>query len=127
MKLGLVLCDAGRPEQAARFFATVPDLLADPSLSGSDVRTISTALIAANKAAAALSALRPYLRDREPQDWRAWVQFALASHLLGDDARTLTGMEQARKFGGQEAIDLMLKSPLATFLRKQAAPPAPSR
>jgi Flp pilus assembly protein TadD len=125
VKLGLVLCDAGRPEQAARILATVPDLLADPSLSGSDVRTISTALIAANKNAAALSALRPYLRDRDPKDWRAWVQFALANHFLGDDAKALTGMEQARKFGGQEAIELMLKSPLATFLKPQNPPAAP--
>ena len=116
MKLGLVLCDSGRPEQAARFFDTVPELLADPSLSGSDVRTISTALIAANKPAAALSALRPYLRARGAEDWRAWVQFALASHLLGDENRALTGMEQARRFGGQEAIELMLKSPLAKLL-----------
>ena len=123
VKLGLVLCDAGRADQAARILATVPDLLADPSLSGSDVRTISTALIAANKGAAALSALRPYLRDRDPKDWRAWVQFALASHILGDDARTLTGMEQARRFGGQEAIDLMLKSPLATFLKPERKRP----
>ena len=123
VKLGLVLCDSGRPEQAARFFATVPDLLADPSLSPSDVRTISTALIAANKPAAALSALRPYLRDRGPEDWRAWVQFALASHLLGDENRALTGMEQARRFGGQEAIELMLKSPLAKFLPSPAPRP----
>ena len=126
VRLGLVLCDAGRPDQAARFFASVPELLADPGLSPSDVRTISTALIAANKAAAALSALRPYLRDRAPQDWRAWVQFALASHLLGDEAKALTGITQALKFGGKDAEDLILKSPLVPLLRKlQSASPLP--
>ena len=90
--------------------------------------TISTALIAANKAAAALSALRPYLRDRAPQDWRAWVQFALASHLLGDDAKAVTGMNQALQFGGREAEALIDKSPLAALLRRQRQPaprPAP--
>jgi tetratricopeptide (TPR) repeat protein len=127
VKLGLVLCGSGHPEQAARLFATVPDMLADPSLSGADVRTISTALIGANKAAAALSALRPYLRDRDPQDWRAWVQFALASHLLGDDAKALTGMEQARKFGGQEAVELMRKSPLASLVPAPAPRPGAAR
>ena len=125
VKLGLVLCDSGRPEQAARILATVPGLLADPSLSPSDVRTITTALLAANKADAALSALRPYLRDREPRDWRAWVQFAIASHLLGDEARALTGMNQALQFGGGEAEALLLKSPLAPLLRKQRQQPAP--
>jgi len=127
VKLGLALCGSGRPEQGARILATVPDLLADPSLSASDVRTVATALIAANKPAAALSALRPYLRDRGPEDWRAWVQFALASHLLGDENRALTGMEQARRFGGQEAIELMLKSPLAKLLPSPAPRPGAAR
>ena len=124
MKLGLVLCQSGRPENAARILAAVVPLLADPSLTGEDVRTAVTALLSAGDAANALAALRPYLRARGAEDWRAWVQFALGSYLLGDDATAELGIGQAVKFGGKEAETLVRKQ-LGPYLKK-AQPPSPA-
>ena len=124
VKLGLVLCQSGRPENAARILAAVVPLLADPSLTGEDVRTAVTALLSADDAANALAALRPYLRSRGAEDWRAWVQFALGSYLLGDDATAELGIGQAVKFGGKEAETLVRKQ-LGPYLKK-AQPPSPA-
>ena len=128
VKLGLVLCQSGRADQAARILSTVVPLLSDPSLSGEDVRTAVTALLATGKAAESLAALRPYLRDRGSDDWRAWVQFALASYLLGDDDTARIGVAQARKFGGQEAEALMQRQlgPVLREREKSADGTAPS-
>jgi Flp pilus assembly protein TadD len=131
VKLGLVLCQSGRADQAARILSTVVPLLSDPSLSGEDVRTAVTALLSSGKAAESLAALRPYLRDRGSDDWRAWVQFALASYLLGDDDTARIGVVQARKFGGKEAEALMQRQ-LGPYLREReksggGTPPAAPR
>lgn len=123
VKLGLVLCRSERPENAARILAAALPLLADPSLTGEDVRTAATALLAAGDAANALAALRPYLRGRGAEDWRAWVQFALGSYLLGDNATVRLGIGQAVKFGGKEA-EALVNRQLGPYLKKAAQPPA---
>ncbi|MBQ6104184.1 MAG: hypothetical protein IJL06_11005, partial [Kiritimatiellae bacterium] len=119
VKLGLVLCQSGRPEQAARILVTVPGLLADPSLSGEDVRTAVTALLATGKATESLTALRPYLRDRGSSDWRAWVQFALGCYLLNDDEHAKLGIGQAVKFGGKEA-EKLVQTQIGPYLREKS-------
>lgn len=112
IKAGLLLAKNGQLGEASQIFASVPaSSYSDTNLiSAAELRKVYDAHRNAPNQQALLEFMRIYLL-RVPEDWKAWLDYAMINIARGDTVKAARAMDFAVRHGGRDAEGVISQIP----------------